>query len=189
MNHPRKSKIYTKVGDKGETYLPGGKRVSKDTQRVVTYGTLDELNASLGLAASAIKDKHTTNIIQKIQGALFDIGAELANPQQNVKYTNRFVKLDQSKITELERIIDQVDSRLKPISSFILPGGTEGSSRLHFSRSIARRAERQLTKLSRKESVNPNTITYLNRLSDLLFVLARNQNRQENIQDTPWKKD
>lgn len=189
MKSPRKSRIYTKVGDKGETYLLGGKRVSKDTQRVIAYGTLDELNASLGLAASAIKDKQTTNTIQRIQNTLFDIGAELANPRQKGKNTNRFVKLDQSKMTELEKIIDQVDSRLKPISNFILPGGAEGSSRLHFARAITRRAERQVVKLSKKESVNPNTVAYLNRLSDLLFVLARNQNRQENIQDTPWEKD
>lgn len=185
----KKVRIYTKGGDRGKTSLFGGKRVSKDSIRIEAIGTVDELNASLGLIESVLKDKKTRPILTSIQNNLFDIGAEIANPRSIGKNTRKVFKLEQEKVNELEIIIDQVDSKLKPLSDFILPGGTEPSSRLHFARSVTRRAERRIIQLSRKEKINSNIISYLNRLSDLLFVLARNENKAAKLKDQLWRKD
>ena len=184
-----KVRIYTKTGDKGETSLIGGKRVPKDSQRVTAYGTLDELNSALGLTSSFIKDKRVSSIIRKIQTELFNIGAELANPHKLGNNTNDYYRLEQYKVKGLENIIDQFDLKLKPINYFLLPGGSKAGSILHLARSISRRAERDLVALSKQEKINPNILAYLNRLSDLLFVLARYENSKANIKDIPWKKD
>lgn len=188
MGKPRKSKLYTKTGDRGKTTLLGGKRVSKDNQRLITYGTLDELNASIGLALSFIEDKKITTILQKIQNDLFDIGAELANPQKIGAPTNKVFSLETSKVEELENVIDQYDYRLRPLRNFILPGGTKAASATHLARGITRRAERELVSLGKKEKVNQNLFSYLNRLSDLLFVLARYLNKKGRGKELPWKK-
>ena len=185
----KKARVYTKTGDKGETSLFGGKRVSKDSLRIKAIGDLDELNASLGVVLSAAKTKQTQSIVTSIQNTLFNIGAELANPELKGKNTNKIFKLEQGKVSELEKIIDQIDTRLKPLSNFILPGGVESASRLHFTRGIARRTERSVIELSQKEKTNPNIISYTNRLSDLLFTLARNENRLAKTKETSWKKD
>lgn len=185
----KKVRIYTKTGDKGKTSLFGGKRVLKDSIRIEAIGNVDELNASIGLVAPVSNNKKTRPILTSIQNTLFDIGAEIANPLSIGKKTKKVFKLEQGKVNELEIIIDQVDSKLKPLSNFILPGGTESASRLHFARSIARRAERKIIQLSKREKINSNIISYLNRLSDLLFVLARNENKTAKIQDRLWEKN
>jgi cob(I)alamin adenosyltransferase len=189
MVKPRRSKLYTKTGDRGKTTLLGGKRVSKDNQRLITYGTLDELNASVGLALSFIEEGKITTLLQKIQSDLFDIGAELANPQKIRGSTNKVFSLENTKVEELENIIDQYDSRLKPLRNFILPGGTKAAASIHLARSITRRAERELVSLGKKEKVNQNVLSYLNRLSDLLFVLARYLNKKGRGKELTWKKD
>lgn len=185
----KKSKIYTRTGDSGQTSLIGGRRVSKDNQRVVAYGSLDELNAALGLAESFIRKKEEAKILQQIQNDLFNIGAELANPQKLGKSTGKVFTLNKSKVMYLEKIIDQYDSRLKPLSNFILPGGTSAASALHLARGVSRRTERAVVRLSRKEKVSPNVSSYLNRLSDLLFILARFINKEGKAKELQWKKD
>lgn len=188
MKPTKKSKIYTRAGDKGKTTLFGGKRVSKDNKRVTTFGALDELNASIGLAKSFIREKRLVNILQKTQNDLFNIGAELASTQQISKHTNKVFFLEKTKIDELESIIDQYDSRLVPLKNFILPGTTKASSALHLARSTSRRTEREIVSFSRKEKINKNILSYLNRLSDLLFVLARYLNKKEKGKEIIWKK-
>ncbi len=189
MEKPPKVRIYTKTGDKGETSLFGGKRIDKDHLRVETYGTIDELNAALGAAASFTKDKKVFDIIKKIQNDLFNIGAELANPQKVGKDTKRLFQLGKSKIEELESIIDHLEEKLPPIREFILPSGTSEASLLHLARSVARRAERRVVSLSKKERVNPDLLIYLNRLSDLLFVLSRHLNKQKGLKEARWEKE
>ena len=185
----KKVRIYTKTGDRGKTSLFGGIRVSKDSIQIDVIGTLDELNASLGLIVPVLKDKKTQKILISIQNTLFDIGAEIANPRSIGINTKKIFKLEQEKANGLEKIIDQIDSKLKPLSNFILPGGAESASRLHFARSVTRRTERKIIQLSRKEKINSNIISYINRLSDLLFVLARKENKTAKIQDRPWEKN
>ena len=189
MKPNRKVRIYTKTGDSGETSLFGGKRVSKDDLRVEACGSVDELNAALGTAASFIEEKKIFDTIRGIQHDLFAIGAELANPKEIGKNTKGIFKLGKSKIVNLESIIDQLDQNLPPIREFILPGGTNAASLIHLSRSIARRAERRVVALSKKEKLNPNLLMYLNRLSDLLFVLSRHINQKAKSSETTWKKE
>lgn len=183
-----KVRLYTKTGDKGETSLFGGKRIKKDDRRIEVYGTIDELNAALGAANSFIKTKKSKQIVSTIQNELFNIGAELANPQKISRDTKDLFVLNESKVIELENIIDQYDKNLPPLKSFIIPGGTSGASLIHLSRSIVRRAERTLITLSKKDRINPNILAYLNRLSDLLFVMARHLNHEARIKDSLWKK-
>ena len=184
----KKVRIYTKTGDKGQTSLFGGKRVSKDDLRIEAIGTIDELNAALGVSASFVDDKQILLVIKQIQNDLFNIGAELANPNKIGKDTKQLFHLDKPKILELEKIIDQLDNNLPTLNRFILPGGTNSASLLQLSRSIARRAERRLITLSRKERVNPNLLSYINRLSDLLFVISRHLNHKSKTLENLWKK-
>lgn len=175
------TRIYTKTGDRGETSLFGGKRISKDSLRVETYGTIDELNSALGVAASQIGNVFTRDIIFKLQNDLFNLGSELALAKEK--------KLSWAKKTqELEKIIDDLDSKLPELRNFILPGGDKGASLLQLARSICRRAERRLVSLSKKEDVNHDFTIYLNRLSDLLFVLSRYTNKTKNTPEILWKK-
>ncbi|MEX0621566.1 MAG: cob(I)yrinic acid a,c-diamide adenosyltransferase [Candidatus Woykebacteria bacterium] len=185
----RKVRIYTKSGDKGETSLIFGSRVSKDDPRVKAYGAIDELNASLGLARSFTRDGKISRLLQNIQNELFNIGAELASPKKLKKKTNNYYHLEQGETYKLESIIDQYDKKLHTLRSFILPGGTKTASALHLSRTVCRRAEREVVSLSKVKEINPSILTYLNRLSDLLFVLARAENKKSKITDIPWKKD
>ncbi len=189
MKKAKRIRIYTKTGDGGETSLFGGQRVSKDTFRVEAYGTVDELNATLGTAASFVRDKRILFITKKIQHELFNIGAELANPQKLGRDTNKLFMLEKSKVKELEKIIDQLDKKLPPLKTFILPSGTNAAVLLQLARSTARRAERRVVSLSNKEKINPNLLSYLNRLSDLLFVLSRHLNRRAKVTETTWKKE
>ena len=189
-------KIYTRTGDKGETGLIGGKRVSKDNSRIFAYGSVDELNSHIGLAISllSLKDKvlfrDIINLLTRVQNDLFIIGSDLADPRslsetqtQNQHKTPRVTK---NMISHLEVTIDKFEMQLTPIAFFILPGGSIESSSLHISRSIARRAEIATIALSKSETINLNIIVYLNRLSDLLFVCGRLVNKGLGVEDLAW---
>ena len=179
-------KIYTKTGDKGTTSLFGGKRVEKDDLRIETYGTVDELNALIGSAISEIKDSELIEVLQNIQLDLFTLGSDLATPEDN-NITFTVPRIEESFAKKLEESIDEFTDRLPPLKNFILPGGSKGSSLLHLARTVCRRAERAVVKLERKEKIGENILVYLNRLSDLLFVLARYANLVTNTPDVEWK--
>jgi len=183
-----KVRIYTRKGDRGKTSSIFGGRVCKDHPRIGAYGAIDELNASLGVATSFIKDQQISDILQNIQNELFNIGAELASGSKLKKKTGGYYKLDQFKIICLEKIIDQYDKNLPALHTFILPSGSNAASFLHLARTISRRTERALTTLAKREGVNPNILAYLNRLSDLLFVLARTLNKGVRRKEALWKK-
>lgn len=183
-----KAKIYTKSGDGGTTSLFGGSRIAKDSQRIETIGAIDELNASLGVAEIAIKNKKITDLIARVQNELFNIGASLADPDKLTKKLGKLSDFDSKNIEFLESVINELDSQLPHLRNFILPSGSEAGSRLHHSRSICRRAEREVVRLSKNEKINPDFQIYLNRLSDLLFVLARTANKQANQKELFWEK-
>lgn len=170
--------IYTKKGDKGETGLVVGRRVSKSSRGIEVVGALDEANSYFGLVVSFIKDKKIKRQLEDIQKDLFMIGAILAGTRL------RFFK---TKTRRLEREIDEMESNLPPLANFVLPGGSKGASLLFVARSIVRRAERAVVSLSQKESVKPQIIQYLNRLSDYLFILARVVNRESGVRETIWQ--
>ena len=177
-------KIYTKSGDQGETGLIGGVRVAKDDHRIRTYGTLDELNAILGmiLADASLAQEIRVRIL-RIQGELFQLGAELATPRNKRSLS---ALIEASHVSALESEIDVMEASLSPLKTFILPGGTMASSQVHFARTVSRRAERELITLNRAEPCRPVVLQYLNRLSDYLFVTARYVNQVQGGKDTPW---
>jgi cob(I)alamin adenosyltransferase len=177
-------KIYTKQGDGGKTQLFGGKRTSKDALRIESYGTVDELNSALGVVRSLKPQGDLDEILAALQNDLFVLGADLATPP-GTRPTHA-MRIQQDHVACLEQHIDKIDGRLEPLSSFVLPGGSQVASALHLARTICRRAERLVVKLSRKEKVGPSCIVYLNRLSDLLFILARYANRCDGHQETLW---
>lgn len=164
-------KIYTKTGDKGKTSLYDNTRVDKDSIRVESYGTIDELNSSLGFARNFIDDEKINEIILKVQRELFDVAGELAT-KDSEKFPE---KIDEKNIIELENIIDDYLSKMnkKEQFKFIIPGSNKGSAALHVSRTICRRAERRIVTLSRNDEVSPLVIKYVNRLSDVIYTLAR----------------
>ena len=170
-------KIYTKTGDKGDTSLYGGTRVSKAAARVESYGTLDELNAFIGLAKAEISDEKVLNQLKKIQFDLFTLGSESATPLDKLMLANGKSRLPiiitEIEIEELEQWMDAYEDKLQPLQYFILPGGGKSATALHVARTVCRRAERSLVLLNDVEEVRPELIKYLNRLSDYLFVLAR----------------
>ena len=170
-------KIYTKTGDKGETSLYGGTRVSKAAARVESYGTLDELNAFIGLAKAEISDEKVLSQLQKIQFDLFTVGSEAATPTDKMFLANGKNRLDlmisEKEITELELWMDDFDAELEPLRFFILPSGGKAAATVHVCRTVCRRAERAMVFLNETEEVRPELIKYLNRLSDYLFILAR----------------
>ena len=170
-------KIYTKTGDKGETSLYGGTRVSKAAARVESYGTLDELNAFIGLAKAEISAEKVLNQLQKIQFDLFTVGSEAATPTDKLILANGKNRLDlmisEEEISELEHWMDDLDAELEPLQFFILPSGGKAAASVHVCRTVCRRAERAMVYLNETEEVRPELIKYLNRLSDYLFILAR----------------
>jgi len=175
-------KIYTKTGDAGETGLFGGGRVPKDDPRVQAYGDVDELNAALGFAAGLAPADFELTAVHSIQRDLFSIGAELATP--NPAKIRAAVTADQ--VSALEQVIDKYEATLPPLKNFILPGGTPKAAAFHLARTTCRRAERAVVTLSREQQINSVIIHYLNRLSDLLFVLARAVNKQAGGSDIAW---
>ncbi len=177
-------KIYTRRGDAGDTGLYGGARVPKDDLRIRTYGTLDELNAVIGVVLSD-EEFHADGraLLLRLQSELFQLGAELATPRGK---TIAMTLVDQSQVEALEKEIDGMEAQLKPLKSFVLPGGSKGASMIHLARTVSRRAERELVSLNRAEPLRPAVLQYLNRLSDFLFVLARYMNHIAKIDDVPW---
>ena len=176
-------KIYTKTGDDGKTSLFDNSRVWKSHERIIAYGTVDELNSAIGIAISMDLDRQIKEILIRIQNDLFIVGSDLANPDMS----DTKIRTTESMTLSLENDIDTLESELSELTSFILPGGTLISSILHLSRTISRRAETSVIALSQKEEINKITVVYLNRLSDLLFVLARTMNKRKNIDDVVWK--
>ena len=176
-------KIYTKTGDEGKTSLFDNSRVWKSDQRIMSYGAVDELNSSLGIALSLELDSEIKDILIKLQNDLFIVGSDLANP--NMSDTK--IRTTPEMITFLEQKIDLLEPQLDPLTSFILPGGTLLASILHLSRTISRRAETHVIALSQNEEINKDAAIYLNRLSDLMFIMARAINQRKNISDIVWK--
>ncbi|MGF1581850.1 MAG: cob(I)yrinic acid a,c-diamide adenosyltransferase [Gemmataceae bacterium] len=171
------SKIYTKAGDQGETGLGDGTRVSKDHPRVQAYGSVDELNATIGLlvAQGLAEDteKELVTIFRDIQNDLFDLGADLCVPENNEEADQKRLRVREEQVTRLEKLIDQYNTRLEPLRTFVLPGGSVTAAWCHLARTVCRRAEREVVALAHHESVNKVALIYLNRLSDLLFVMGR----------------
>jgi cob(I)alamin adenosyltransferase len=179
-------KIYTKTGDKGTTGLFGGERVYKDNSRLDAYGTIDELNSFLGLALAFNEDETISKILLKLQYLLFDLGGDLATPLENRKVKIKRISYEDT--LYLEKIIDQLVSELPELKVFILPGGSKTASYLHVARTVCRRAERRIIRASQEQKLNPEISILINRLSDLLFVLARYSNFVQNIKDIVWQK-
>ena len=175
----RITRVYTRTGDRGETSLVGGARVPKDAPRIEAYGTIDELNAVVGLArafdAERLADDEThrwlDEVLRRIQNQLFDLGSELATPADAAR--EGMYRVGEAEVRELERLIDECQKELTPLRSFVLPGGGRVAAFLHQARTVCRRAEREILRLSRTEPIGEWPLRYVNRLSDLLFVLSR----------------
>ncbi len=177
-------KIYTKTGDDGTTGLIGNKRVKKSNPRIASYGMIDELNASIGIILSSKLGKDIRDLLTRIQNDLFVVGADLANPNLE----NKSNRVTSEMISYLENEIDRLEEKLSPITYFILPGGDLIASQVHLARAICRRAETNMVNLSEVDAINNLCIIYVNRLSDLLFVVARTINKRKKISDVAWKK-
>lgn len=175
-------KIYTKTGDDGTTGLQNGPRVSKTDSRIKAYGIVDEINSILGIALTYDLEYDIKKILTRIQNELFVLGSDLSNPDLSSK-KNRIVK---KMIDDLEYEIDRLEEELTPLTNFILPGGNRAASQIHFARTVTRRAEIQTVELAENQEINKLCITYLNRLSDLLFVIGRTINKQNNVSDVIW---
>jgi cob(I)alamin adenosyltransferase len=179
-------KIYTRTGDEGETGLIDGSRVSKDTLRVECYGEVDELNACLGVVRSQHEDEGLDLLLGQVQKDLFALGAQLADPQARVAERKPKAAVTAAHVKRLEDAIDTRQESLPPLKAFILPGGSPAGALLHFSRTVCRRAERRVVALARHDDLDPLMLVYLNRLSDLLFMLARDANRSAGVPEDTW---
>lgn len=181
------SKIYTKTGDAGDTGLFGGGRVPKASARVEAYGEVDELNAVLGWALLQVTDVWTRDRVERVQADLFALGAHLATPPaREGRRSPQLPPLPAARVPELERWMDEASETLPELRSFILPGGSAGGAALHLARTVCRRAERRVVALAAGEVVEPVVLTYLNRLSDFLFVAARRENQLAGAPERPW---
>ncbi len=177
------NKIYTKKGDTGETSLVGGMRVSKSSETISALGNIDELNALLGVIINELKKPYKT-LVTNIQNDLFDIGADIATPiGSSAPKKANITRVNKGYVLFLEKEIDNINSKLLPLNSFILPGGSNSSALIHLARTVCRRSELSIVKLSKKKNINMEILKYINRLSDLLFVLARILNKNEIL----WK--
>ncbi|HEV8724536.1 MAG TPA: cob(I)yrinic acid a,c-diamide adenosyltransferase [Candidatus Binatia bacterium] len=190
----RITKVYTRTGDKGETALVGGKRVPKDSPRIDAYGTIDELNSIVGLARVFNEEsldageahQFLDGVLCQIQDELFDLGSELATPPEFFK--EGMYRVSESEIDRIENLIDRCQKNLEPLKSFILPGGGRIGAYLHQCRTVCRRAEREILRLSRSEEINRNALKYVNRLSDLFFVLSRWIAKQTGEAEYLWQR-
>ena len=179
--------IYTRTGDQGSTGLFGGGRVLKDHPRVSAYGDVDELNAAIGIARATAPTDFADGLLETIQRDLFALGGHLATPDpETVAKALERATLSESRIGEFERAIDAADAELPPLRAFVLPGGTSKAAALHLARTVCRRAERSVVRLARESQVPPLFTVYLNRLSDLLFTLARLANHRASVGDVTW---
>ncbi len=182
-------KIYTKTGDTGQTSLFRGGRVDKDSRRVTAYGTIDELNCHIGwIRAHGLPDK-PDKLLHRVQNDLFQIGAELATSTEAVKDENSITRLPEDAERFMEEAIDEMEAELTPLKELIIPGGCPPAVALHVTRAICRRAERVVVALSHDETVSTETLKYLNRLSDMLFVMARYMNKSVGLPDMVWEKE
>ena len=177
----RLSKIYTRTGDDGTTGLGDGSRTQKDSLRVEAYGTVDELNSAIGVLIATLDDENLSSILLDIQHDLFDLGGELCIPGTSI--------IGDAQIDRLEQELDKLNADLPPLKDFILPGGSLPAAQAHLARTIGRRAERRVISLARQEAVNEAAIRYLNRLSDLLFVIARTTARASGVGEILWNHE
>ncbi len=190
----RITRVYTRTGDKGNTALVGGRRVAKDSPRIESYGTIDELNSIIGLARAFNADKldqgeahrYLDEVLAKIQDELFDLGSELATPE-DAAYAGMY-RVGAAEVKRIEETIDHCQKDLTPLKSFILPGGGKIGAFLHQCRTVCRRAEREILRLSRAEDLSEWPLKYVNRLSDLFFVLARWISKQMGEQEYLWQR-
>ena len=182
---PRITKVYTRTGDDGSTGLGGGQRVPKEGLRVSAYGSVDELSSTLGVAIASGMNDALLSPLKRIQNDLFHLGSDLCVLEQD-KARFPVATIEPRHVTRLEGIMDKLSEELDPLSNFILPGGHLAAAHLHVARTVCRRAEREVVHLSREEQVGPETIRFLNRLSDTLFVMARYQNLKSGVQDILW---
>lgn len=182
---PRLTKLYTKKGDNGETSLAGGQRVSKESLRVSAYGTVDELNSAIGVALAHGLTARLAETLPVIQNELFHLGSDLAFLEED-KQQYQIPQIETRHVEALETLIDEMNAIVGPLENFILPGGAVGAANLHLARTICRRAERDVTRLMRVEPIGAGVLPYLNRLSDLLFVMARFENHQRGVDEPLW---
>jgi len=182
---PRLTRIYTGKGDDGTTGLVGGQRVPKDSPRVAAYGSVDELNSHIGLALSLGVDLELARALKSIQNELFHLGSDLATREED-RARLEIPQIERRHVDALEQLIDRLAEELGPLDNFILPGGSPGAAALHVARAVCRRAERDVIALSRVEAIGPFVARYLNRLSDVLFVMARYENRARGVSDVYW---
>jgi cob(I)alamin adenosyltransferase len=183
---PRLTKIYTRKGDKGTTALGGGQRVPKDTLRVQVYGVVDELNSQIGVALASGLCERLAQVLPEIQNELFDLGSDLCFLEEDkAKYP--LPQIEARHVERLEALIDEMMAVVGPLQNFVLPGGAPGSAHLHVARTVCRRAEREATTLARQEPVGAHVLSYLNRLSDALFVMARYENHARDVPEPLWQ--
>ncbi len=182
---PRITKVYTRTGDDGTTRLGTGKEVDKDALRIEAYGDVDELNSYIGVAIASGLDPSLQSALGKIQNELFHLGSDLCIPEEDKKRL-KVPTIEQHHVDSLEELIDRLSEGLGPLENFVLPGGSIGSAHLHVARTVCRRAERRIVTLVRKETVSKCAVKYLNRLSDALFVMAREENRAKGVSDVLW---
>jgi cob(I)alamin adenosyltransferase len=180
----RLTRIYTRAGDAGETSLGDGSRVRKTDPRIEAYGTVDELNSAIGLVLAGDVSEEFRPWLEEIQNDLFDVGADLSVPLDDERER---LRVTEAQVERLEGLCDRVNERLEPLKSFVLPGGSETAARLHVARTVCRRAEREATALAEEGELNPAALAYLNRLSDLLFILARAANAEGGSPEPLWK--
>jgi cob(I)alamin adenosyltransferase len=186
----RINRVYTKTGDKGTTMLVGGRRTSKHAPRIEAYGTVDELNATVGMVVVALSGPSAAKlgpILARVQNELFNLGAQLATPDASRRAKSPAVGARH--VETLEREMDELNESLPPLESFILPGGGEVSARLHVARTVCRRAERRVVALAKKEALGPHDVPYLNRLSDALFVFGRWAAKMDGAQEPVWQPE
>ncbi|WP_447727241.1 cob(I)yrinic acid a,c-diamide adenosyltransferase [Sphingomonas koreensis] len=180
------NKIYTRTGDDGTTGLVDGSRVAKNDPRMAAIGDVDEANSAIGVAIAAIGGGYPAGLLETVQNDLFDLGADLATPGEDFTPNEMTLRIIPAQVVRIEAAIDEANARLEPLRSFILPGGSTAAAAIHLARAIARRAERTAVAASHEVSLNPQALAYLNRLSDLLFVLAREANLDRGG-DVLWK--
>ena len=182
---PRITKVYTRTGDEGDTALASGRRLPKDSPRIEAYGTVDELNSVLGAAVAAGIDDRLAATLGPIQNELFHLGSDLCLDEEDKKRLD-VPGIEKRHVENLERVIDALSEELGPLENFILPGGNPAASQLHVARTVCRRAERRVVSLAREEPIGDFVLRYLNRLSDLLFMMARAENRRRGLRDVVW---
>jgi cob(I)alamin adenosyltransferase len=183
---PRLTRIYTKTGDEGMTGLGGGRRVSKDSTRVSAYGTVDELNSTIGVALALGLTARLADELRRVQNELFDLGSDLCWPEDDER-RGAIPTVQPHHVEHLEGLIDEFNAVVGPLANFVLPGGSAGAAQLHVARTVCRRAEREAITLARDEPIGEHVLPYLNRLSDALFVMARYENHERRVDEPLWQ--